>query len=724
MVECFIGGEIMAINDNFGQYKNPLIALRINQQYLSQNIDVLAQSLETITQADVGELIDFYSEIKHNLLQEDKERLYDIIIRRTKYNSYEEIDHDIAYYKYYSQVFSQYNQHAKRYELDALYQSFLDDTQPLETLVPYLLSHYIKYYKCKKTTFFTQHKQSYDIREIILAYFSNNKSLLIEKTKELIDERNKVIYEAKEKKISKIIQKATTKLNNIKNSSTDIDEGEVEYQIQCLKKEVIDRVTQHVTPENYHQFPVIEAFLDLCQSKTEPTLIDQPVKEVKQVLVDDKKIELIENIFNIHHIYFKKGQIINELNEYPELFQLFLFYSKILESTNQEQQLEKYQELISDINDTGKKNTECCRRLLSIINKNIEEIYKEEPQIEESINEEIKIKEEVDLGPTFTIGKTIVYRDTGKKSPTNIEKLTQLLHPESRGRVRYLERLIFEIGYDKVHAYLTKAPNIYIEDLDAIIRTDRQLRFEFQRILEDIEMYFRSSLTYYLTNKYDMVYQTPNGKLFYKRGYLQKILFMDGDDHYRHIGQLNERIDQELNSNNQQVVTEYHQFKYALPFSTAAGIMPFGWLTSIFDNLNYNDRVEYLSTYYHMITPQTFSNWMNSLAGLRNRCAHYQSLYRLSSLKELKLIMTKDIDGNAFDDDFKHSTLFYYTIVMTRLSPDVYNIEDFIDNLGVIFRKASRDNFAFNLMTDYSFPKTWRQILENEKNSKIKMTID
>jgi len=712
----------MANNDYYNQYINPLIALRVNPQFITQNIDMLAQSLESITQSEVGEIIDFYADIRQNLNKEDKKRLYDIIISRTKYSSYDQIDSDIDYYKYYSQIFSQYNQHAKHYDLDELAQLLQNESQPLETITPYVLSHYIKYYKCKKSTFFANQKQGYDVREIVLAYFKNDRILLAEKLHELIEQRNKVIFEAKEKKISKIIQKANTKLNNLKKDN--LNENEIEYEIQCLKKEVTDRVTQHVTPENYHLFPIIETFLNDCQVTPNNLMTNQEKAEEKKVEIEEKKLILIETIFNTHHIYFKKTAILNELMQAPELYQLFLFYSKICEENNADIQLEKLQELISDINDTGKKNTECCRRLLSIINKQIEEIYNKEAISEEIIEEEEIIKEETNLGPTITIGKNVVYINTEKRNPTNIEKLTELLHPESKGRIRYLERLIFEIGYDKVHAYLTKAPHIYIEDLDAIIRTDRQLRFEFQRILEDIEMYFRSSLTYYLTNKYDKVYQSPNNKLFYKRGYLQKALFMDGDEHYRHIGQLNDRIDQELNNNNQQVVTEFQHYKYALPFSTSAGIMPFGWLTSIFDNLNYNDRVEYLSTYYYMITPQTFSNWMNSLASLRNRCAHYQSLYRLSSLKELKPIMTKDIDGNAFDDDFKHSTLFYYTIVMTRLSPDVFNIEDFIDNLGVIFRKASRENYAFDLFVDYSFPKTWRQILENEKNSKIKMLID
>ena len=45
----------MANNDYYNQYINPLIALRVNPQFITQNIDMLAQSLESITQSEVGE---------------------------------------------------------------------------------------------------------------------------------------------------------------------------------------------------------------------------------------------------------------------------------------------------------------------------------------------------------------------------------------------------------------------------------------------------------------------------------------------------------------------------------------------------------------------------------------------------------------------------------------------------------------------------------------------
>ena len=709
----------------YNNQKNPLISLRASQQYLIQNINILTKMFEAMEPNEIEEAFQLLIDFKNKLKDDEKEQLYNILISKTSYTSIEEIENEIKNYKYYCSIFSQYNQYAKRITIQEVYQNLQDESQSLDHTVPYLLSHYIKHYKCKKGTYFTNTKQGYDIKEIVLGYFQFNQGLLLEKAKELVDIKEKIVLEAKEKKINKTIQKATTILNKIKNQ-TEITDNEVEYNIQRHKKETLDRISQHVTPENYHLFPIIQDFLQQCQYIPRPTIKKDLELIQEEEKIDYSKITMIGDLLNSHEIYFKKSQIQSEIDQEPELIQLFLFYSKTLDETSQEIRLQNLQELLSDIKETGKKNWECCRRLTSMINKDIELIYSLEEENEDIEEEYIEKnnKNDIQLGPQIQIGKTFVYKETGKKHPINIDKLSHLLNIDSRGHMRHLERLIFEIGYDKVHAYLTKAPDIYIEDLDAIIRTDRQLRFEFQRILEDIEMYFRSSLTYYLTNKYDMLYQSINDSPFYVRGYLTKHIFMDGDEHYTHIGQLNERIDQEISNNNQQVISEFEKFKYALPFSTSAGIMTFGWLISFFDNLNYNDRLEYLSTYYHHITPQTFSSWMNNLAALRNRCAHYHSLYRLSSLKELRPIMTKDIDGNAFDDDFKHSSLFYYTIVMTRLSPDVYNIEDFIDNLGVIFRKASRDNYSFDLAADYTFPKNWRQILENEKNTKIKMNIE
>ncbi|MCD7839631.1 MAG: Abi family protein, partial [Erysipelotrichaceae bacterium] len=160
-------------------------------------------------------------------------------------------------------------------------------------------------------------------------------------------------------------------------------------------------------------------------------------------------------------------------------------------------------------------------------------------------------------------------------------------------------------------------------------------------------------------------------------------------------------------------------FYYSLSFDAALGIMSFGLSVNMFNYLNSQDIAESINFYYKNITSYTFNNWINNLLGFRNRLAHYKELYRLSSYDTLKTITTTYNDGNSYDDEFEHSTLFYYTIIIARLSPDVENIEDFIDNVGILFRKAERKNECFNLQKDYSFPKTWKLILENEKSTKV-----
>jgi len=646
--------------------------------------------LESYPITNLFSTIDLLSELYPHLSDEEKEKIYQIMLNKTSYTSTNQIENDIKGYRYFSNIFSQYNQYAKKYTLQEINEQFN------ENMTPYLLAHYIKYYKFKKESYFT----STHLKEITLAYLENHQEILLQKLKELIDIKENVASEAIEKKIKKVVQKAIQKLEKIKNNP-DLPINEIEHQINQLKKETLTRLSQYEIIDD----SLLQDFLFKCDDPLEkaPT-IQEEIKEIPSLNID-----FIENLFNQHHLYFKKSQIQDEINHTPVLYQFYVDYSN---TTNKDD----LNYLLSKVLDAGKKNTESGRKLITMIQKDLESFLE---------NEVVEIKEEPkpnnDLGPTMQLCRHTVYKNSGKREPIDLNQLKKYLHIDSQHQTHYLERLVFEIGYDKVQDYLTKSNHIYIEDLDSIIRTDRKLRFEFQRILEDIEMYFRSSLTYYLTNKYDKVYVSVDNKDIHKRGYLQKNLFIDENLHTQHINQLQERITHEISKNNQQIKKEYNLYKHNLPFSTAAGIMTFGWMVSFFENLNYNDRIHYLSTYYHQISPQTFMSWMNNLAELRNRCAHYHSLYRLNTLRSIN---TNHHDGNAFDDDFSHHTLFYYTIVMSRLSPDAYNIEDFIDNLGVIFRKASRDNYAFDLFKDYSFPKTWRQILENEKNSKVNIPND
>ena len=166
--------------------------------------------------------------------------------------------------------------------------------------------------------------------------------------------------------------------------------------------------------------------------------------------------------------------------------------------------IKKLEELILDIRESGLKNKEILRRLLSVAQKEVEDFIQSEEK-EEIVEEPLPIPIQ-NTDEVMKIGKFYVLKESVEDNPVNIQKIVQLLAKEDQKEIAWLKSLVYQIGYDKVHAYLLKSPAMSIDNLQTIIQLDRSLRFEYQRILEDIEMYFRSSFTYFLSNKYDQKY--------------------------------------------------------------------------------------------------------------------------------------------------------------------------------------------------------------------------
>lgn len=704
--------------DNFIPYpkeQNTNQLLDLYQTFKSTSF-MVSSLKEELLDGNYPDFIEYLSQVFDDLNETDRLALGQFILENSDFTSVEAIEQEVRHYQFFTRALQQKRKYLAISSIEKNIEELNDETQPLDVSALYLLVKYCQANKIKSKDYFEKDKHGNLINAIIDAYFSNDRRALLKIAIQMKEDEDHLLFELQEKKVNKLIEKSQKRIMQLQNNqSSDLVE-----KVKNIRTDVLFRLKQMITQEAFHLFPKVDEFIELCQNMIGD---ENEVEELEETCEDEVIFDLsliqdvlVESIFLLRQEVIEKEVISHqEINDFYELYQNT---SNDLDAQKIIMQLEN---LIDNINDSPLKNTESLRNLQSIIYKDIED-YKTRsfPEVVEEVKPEIKEQHT----PTIQIGKYTVIADSKQKNPVDLQKLLVLLDPKSRQYVKDLERLIFQIGYDKVHSYLIKAPMLYIQDLEAIIRIDRQLRFEYQRILEDIEMYFRSSLTYYLTNKYDYTYQILfSHRLFYRRSYLMNNLFVNSDEHYNHIGQLNERIDMEIKNNNRQVIDEYAKYKYSLPFSTAAGIMSFGWIMALFDNLNYTDKIEFLHTYYTGITPHVFSNWMNSLTNLRNRCAHYQSLYRISNSRELRLIMTLTEDQKIYHVGTMSPSLFYYTIVMARLSPDPFNIEDFIDNLGVVFRKASRENYMFNLTEDYAFPNDWREILEREKNKNIPRKI-
>lgn len=679
-------------------------------------------SFKEIINKDFMQYLDVVCDFYADADEKTKAELYQWTVENSHLETIEEAKRELEYFYYLRSTIKYLNKYLNEYTIETMI-DLLNENNPdvVENIAHCLLARYYKEKKLHKSDYMEKNEEGKMMYKIIEAGFHLDYPFLLDialffKKQDELEEKMQ-----QDKKVSKILTKANKKINQLLQNK-DYPYEEKKKALEQVKEQTFQKILVFDNDRYSNQLIALQETIDNyyyqlgTQQENEQSEVIERHEDIQELKIED--LQVIENFYNLNHLYFKKTKLSEELIAYPFVIEFYQTYNETIYMSDNEEKIKKLEELISDIKESGLKNQEILRRLLSVAQKNIEDCINSE-SVETKIEEQPPITLE-NPGEVIKIGKFMVYKESVEDNPVNIQKVIDLLNEEDRSQVEWLKSLIYQVGFDKVHGYLLKCPNIHIYDLQMIMRLDRSLRFEYQRVLEDIEMYFRSSLTYFLSNKYDQKYLIEDtNQYFYKRGYLMGNLFEEYQEHFDQVKLLRDRIDDEMINNNLQVIDEYKRYKYALPFSTAAGIMTFGWIINMFENLNYYDRSEYLREYFYQISPQTFYCWMMSLSNLRNRCAHYQSLYRLSSLKELRPIMTKDIDGNACDDSLKHSSLFYYTVVMARLSPSISNIEDFIDNVGILFRKANRESDVFDASVDYSFPKNWRSLLENEKSTKI-----
>lgn len=663
---------------------------------------VLVDDLKEAYKNDYTGFMDFMVDFYDVYNDELKDELFAWIIDNSEFNNREEIEREIAYYSFFKDVIGHISKYLNTYSLSEALDKCNDEIKGVTKFV--LAKYYIDNH-LSKNDYLNKSELGKMLYQLVEECFYQRSDLVVSLLHEYQKQEELEKQEYIKKRVNKIVNNAYKKL---RNNHYGHDE------LQSLKTTTNKKLLEYLMEDDLIIQSLNREF-DSAISKVHEEKVVVPVINKTKNVVEVPQLHIIEVFYQKHHLYYKKSQITLEIITSPEIIGFYNIYHEIDGDYEDEKKVSKLEELVSDIKESGLKRTESLRRLLSIAQKDIDDYINREDEEEIEIEEE-KSSLETKYQEIRKIGKFDVYQESRQSNPLDVNKIMNLIAPQDHQQIKHLNSLIYQIGYDKVQGYLLKSPNMSISNLRSYINLDRSLRFEYQRILEDIEMYFRSSLTYYLSNKYDEKYiQVDSGHWFYKRGYLIKTIFNDAQEHYDMVRQLRERIDDEIKNKNIQVRDEFNRYKYALTFSTAAGIMSFGWIVNMFENINHNDKLEYLRTYFRDVSPQTFCNWLMNLSQLRNRCAHYHSLFRLASLKELRPIMTKDQDANGFDDDYKHSSLFYYTIIMARLSPEVNNIEDFIDALGILFRKVNRENDIFDLSKDYSFPKNWRTILENEK---------
>ncbi len=268
------------------------------------------------------------------------------------------------------------------------------------------------------------------------------------------------------------------------------------------------------------------------------------------------------------------------------------------------------------------------------------------------------------------------------------------------------ERILQRINYQKLVAYRFKfikknchyKLNSYFEDLYALYKFDKELKFICMEVIESIELSLRTQIAYELGNS------------FGSHCYLDHNLFKNIYYHSDFLSKLNKKL--QRNNVNNHIMVKHHHHKYSddLPIYKVIELTTFGMISRLFKNLK--DPSKIVDNYYkrlsYKVKSKNLSSWFITLTDIRNICAHHELLYNqefeLSSIRnsDWKKGIYKNKGNKEIYSLFGIFLIFKYTCQ----DKDLFNSS--LEKLENIFQNYSD---VICPSSDMKFPNNWKNIL-------------
>ena len=203
--------------------------------------------------------------------------------------------------------------------------------------------------------------------------------------------------------------------------------------------------------------------------------------------------------------------------------------------------------------------------------------------------------------------------------------------------------------------------------------------------IEKVEINLRCRFGKYFSLKYGVL------------GYLDSNNFVDID---RHSDFIKDAI-REISYNNKAPFIKNFQQNYdgaQVPFYALLEVISFGTLSKLFRNLKPEDKKEISSMFG--VRYRYFESWIESIAYVRNVCAHYGRLYNA------KLSKTPELYDEYKKKGIHNYHIFSIILCVKHLLETDEHWSAFINDLNALFNKYS--HVRIDLM---GFPVGWKDLL-------------
>ena len=274
----------------------------------------------------------------------------------------------------------------------------------------------------------------------------------------------------------------------------------------------------------------------------------------------------------------------------------------------------------------------------------------------------------------------------------NLKKLNLIIDDDERvtevlNRVSYF-RLVKAYGVGLKSKNNDFDGSVKFDDLVALYDFDTELRQLLIAQIEKVEITFRCRLANYFCLEYGVV------------GYLEKDNFADGLKWKKII----DEIFSSIGYNKRSPFVRNFQDNYEggdVPFYALVEILSFGTLSKFYKNMKNTDKKQ-IAKMYENNWPY-LESWFESLAYVRNICAHYGRIYNV------RLDKTPRLPGEYKDVGVANNRIFGVICCMNKLLPNDNDWVDFVSGMkGLLLKYPKVDSEKLG------FPENWQELLMME----------
>lgn len=301
-----------------------------------------------------------------------------------------------------------------------------------------------------------------------------------------------------------------------------------------------------------------------------------------------------------------------------------------------------------------------------------------------------------------------------KKAKTVQEQVAQL---QARGlhiaKPKIAEKYLLNISYYRLGEYWyvmqeekeehVFKPNSKFEDVIALYNFDTELRLLLFDVIEKIEISLRTKLIYYLSLEFDP-WWFQNFELFTDSRALVKTL-----------SSLEEEIERTKDKAIKNHLKKHKDDKRFPPAWKSLEQTSFGGLSKLYGNLKHKmNSKDTIAKEFGAVNHTYLPSWLQSIAQIRNFCAHHTRLWNKNLPGTVKLL-SKPPNNWIVDVPKQHEfSNIYIHMCLMKYMLNTIKPNDFTERLEAIFKKYPNvDPNALGMKENWQSEALWKTEFEN-----------